>query len=142
MLTEALTTAVSIPGSQVFYLAPSRKQAKDIAWADLKQMVPISWLDRSMESTLTLEFRNTSRITLAGADYADSLRGQRAHLLLIDEFSYVNNLQSMWEASLLPMLSTTDGRVLFCSTPSGGGNFSAELMGTGEEHTLMGEVEF
>ena len=127
MLTEALSTAVSIPGSQIFYLAPSRKQAKDIAWADLKQMCPISWLDRSMESTLTLEFRNTSRITLAGADYADSLRGQKAHLLLIDEFAYVQSLQSMWEASLLPMLSTTDGRVLFCSTPAGGGNFAAEL---------------
>ena len=29
MLTEAITTAVSQPGSQVFYLAPSRKMAKD-----------------------------------------------------------------------------------------------------------------
>jgi len=47
--------------------------------------------------------------------------------LLKDEFAYVSDLQSMWEASLLPMLGTTDGRVLFCSTPAGGGNFSAEL---------------
>jgi len=127
MITEALAAAVGQGGVQVFYLAPSRKMAKDIAWADLKQMVPASWLDRAMESTLTLEFRNGSRITLAGADYADSLRGQRAHLLLVDEFSYVNDLQAMWEAALLPMLGTTDGRVLFCSTPAGGGNFSAEL---------------
>ena len=127
MLTEALSTALEQPGSQIFYLAPSRKMAKDIAWNDLKQMVPTSWTDRAMESTLTLEFRNGSRITLAGADYADSLRGQKAHLLLLDEFSYVSDLQSMWEASLLPMLGTTNGRVLFCSTPAGGGNFSAEL---------------
>lgn len=127
MLTEALQTALEKPSSQIFYLAPSRKMAKDIAWADLKEMVPPSWLDRSMESTLTLEFRNGSRITLAGADFADSLRGQKAHLLLLDEFSYVTDLKMMWEASLLPMLGTTDGRVLFCSTPAGGGNFSAEL---------------
>lgn len=127
MLAEALAAAVGEAGVQVFYLAPSRKMAKDIAWADLKQMTPPSWLDRAMESTLTLEFRNGSRITLAGADYADSLRGQRAHLLLVDEFAYVNDLQTMWEAALLPMLGTTDGRVLFCSTPAGGGNFSAEL---------------
>lgn len=127
MLTEALACALETPGSQIFYLAPSRKMAKDIAWSDLKQMVPSSWIDRAMESTLTLEFRNSSKITLAGADFADSLRGQKAHLLLMDEFAYVSDLQSMWEASLLPMLGTTDGRVLFCSTPAGGGNFSAEL---------------
>lgn len=127
MLTEALACALEQPGSQIFYLAPSRKMAKDISWSDLKQMVPSSWIDRAMESTLTLEFRNSSRITLAGADFADSLRGQKAHLLLMDEFAYVSDLQSMWEASLLPMLGTTDGRVLFCSTPAGGGNFAAEL---------------
>ena len=127
MLTEALACALEQPGSQIFYLAPSRKMAKDIAWSDLKQLVPTSWIDRAMESTLSLEFRNSSRITLAGADFADSLRGQKAHLLLVDEFSYVSDLQTMWEASLLPMLGTTDGRVLFCSTPAGGGNFSAEL---------------
>ena len=127
MLTEALACGLEQPESQIFYLAPSRKMAKDIAWSDLKQMVPPSWIDRAMESTLTLEFRNSSKITLAGADFADSLRGQKAHLLLMDEFAYVSDLQTMWEASLLPMLGTTDGRVLFCSTPAGGGNFSAEL---------------
>jgi len=66
MLTEALATALGQPGSQIFYLAPSRKMAKDIAWSDLKQMVPSSWINRAMESTLTVEFRNSSKITLAG----------------------------------------------------------------------------
>ena len=58
------------PGSKVFYLAPSRKQAKDIAWGDLKTMVPEAWLDRTYESSLSLHFRNGS-VILAGADFAD-----------------------------------------------------------------------
>ena len=40
----------------------------------------------------------------------------------------------MWEASLLPMLGTTDGRVLFCSTPAGGGNFSASFGNEQSQH--------
>ena len=50
-LTALIEECLSKPGSKVFYLAPSRKQAKDIAWADLKTMVPDSWLERVYEST-------------------------------------------------------------------------------------------
>ena len=47
MLTAGIEECLSNPGSKVFYLAPSRKQAKDIAFGDLKTMVPESWLDRT-----------------------------------------------------------------------------------------------
>ena len=127
MLIAALERALTRPGSVIFYLAPSRKQAKDISWRPLKDMTPPEWTERVMESTLSIEFRNGSRITLAGADYADSLRGQSADLLLVDEFAYVSNLEEMWQAALLPMLATTKGQAIFASTPAGGGNFSAEL---------------
>ena len=127
MLTAGIEECLTNPGAKVFYLAPSRKQAKDIAWADLKTMVPASWLERTYESQLALHFRNGSKLILAGADYADGLRGQAANLILCDEFAYVADLQEMWEGALLPMLGTTRGRVVFCSTPAGGGNFASEL---------------
>ena len=90
-------------------------------------MVPEAWLDRTYESQLAIHFRNGSKLILAGADYADGLRGQSATLILCDEFAYTQDLQSMWEGALLPMLGTTKGRVIFCSTPAGGGNFASEL---------------
>ena len=99
MLTAGIEECLSKPGAKVFYLAPSRKQAKDIAWADLKTMVPDSWLDRTYELQLALYFRNGSKLILAGADYADGLRGQAADLILADEFSYVSELQEMWEGA-------------------------------------------
>jgi len=127
-LTWLLTGALQTAGTRMWFLAPTRVMAKQIAWQDLKAMVPQSWCRKVMESTLTLDLINGSRIQLAGADYADSLRGQKADRFVVDEFSYVQDLQSMWEAALLPMLGTSaDGQVIFCSTPAGGGNFSAEL---------------
>ena len=76
---------------------------------------------------MALHFRNGSKLILAGADYADGRRGQAANLILCDEFAYVADLQKMWEGALLPMLGTTSGRVVFCSTPAGVGNFASEL---------------
>ena len=127
MLAAAIEKAVTVPGSTTFYLAPSRKQSRDIAWRALKETAPGAWVEQVWESQLAIDFRNGSRIVLGGADYADALRGQSAHLLLLDEFAYTSNLEEMWQAALLPMLSTTDGDVIFASTPAGGGNFAAEL---------------
>ena len=127
LLTAALEQALVKPGSAIYYLAPSRKQAKDISWRAIKETVPLAWVRKTMESTLTIELHNGSRMMLGGLDYADSLRGQSADLLLLDEFAYASDLQSNWEAALLPMLSTTDGGAVFASTPAGGGNFAAEL---------------
>ena len=79
-----------------------------------------------MESTLSLNLETPAALH-SQAQIMLTVSEATAHLPLIDEFAYVQSLQSMWEASLLPMLSTTDGRVLFCSTPAGGGNFAAEL---------------
>lgn len=128
VLTWLLEGALQRSGQEMWFLAPSRKQAKDIAWGDLKQMVPREWCLQVRESELTLQLINGSRIRLAGADYADSLRGQRADRFGCDEFAYVSNLEEMWQAALLPMLGTSDdGSVVFSSTPAGGGNFSSDL---------------
>ena len=48
MLTAGIEECLSNPDSKVFYLPPSRKQAKDIACGDLKEMVLESWLDRTI----------------------------------------------------------------------------------------------
>ena len=55
-----------------------------------------------------MDLINGSRIQLAGADYADSLRGQKADRFVVDEFAYTQDLQSMWEGALLPMLGVAD----------------------------------
>ena len=39
MLTAGIEVCLTNPGAKVFYLAASRKQAKDIAWANLNTMV-------------------------------------------------------------------------------------------------------
>jgi len=58
-------------------------------------MVSEQWLDRTYERQLVLYFRNSSKLILAGTDYADGLRGKAANLILCDEFAYVSDMHEM-----------------------------------------------
>lgn len=127
LLAMALEKALTTPGANIHYMAPSRKMARDIAWKTLKEQAPAAWTRSVMESQLLIEFNNGSVIRLGGMDYADSTRGQASNLLLLDEYCFASNLRDSFEGALLPMLATTDGDTIFASTPSGGGTFAQEL---------------
>jgi len=62
---------------------------------------------------------NGSEIHLAGADIsAESLRGTRADLVLLDETGFINDLLYTIRSILSPTIRTTRGRMIMASTPS------------------------
>lgn len=113
--------AVNHPGSNSYYIAPTYKDAKRIAWEKLKDVVPLSYIDgKPNETELSIRLRNRSKITLLGADDPDSLRGPGAHRIVYDEFAFQKKY--VWDVTR-PMLSDTGGDALFISTPSGYNHF-------------------
>lgn len=98
-----------------YYIAPTYKQAKRIAWALLKKLIPPGARSRISEQELLLELRNGSTIQLHGADNADSLRGVGLDCCVLDE--YASMRADTWTAVVQPMLSDKQGRALFIGTP-------------------------
>ena len=74
-LFEIAQMAGKIPNGTFWYIAPTYGMAKDIAWRDLKLMLPKSILKKVLETELSIELINNSLIRLKGADNPDSLRG-------------------------------------------------------------------
>ena len=65
-----------IPNRVCWYVAPSYRQAKQIAWVQIKKILQdLRWVNRINEAELTIFLKNGSRICLRGADNPDSLRG-------------------------------------------------------------------
>lgn len=113
--------AVNIPASNNYYIAPTYKDAKRIAWEKLKEVVPQSYIEgKPNETELSIRLRNKSKITLLGADDPDSLRGPGAQRIVYDEFAFQKRY--VWDVTR-PMLSDTGGDALFISTPSGYNHF-------------------
>jgi hypothetical protein len=109
------------PGRKVWYVAPTYKQAKRIAWKALKQMTKGYWASTPNETDLTIELASGGTISLRGADNYDSLRGDGLDFLVLDEYASIN--REAWTEVLRPALSDREGHALFIGTPRGRNHF-------------------
>ena len=118
-INELLMSSLKYEGSLNWYVAPTYKQAKQIAWRMLKQTVPPEVIAKTNESELSMNLVNGSTIELKGCDTPDSLRGVGVSFVVVDEFASIPDGESLWAEVLRPMLIDTSGRGLFIGTPKG-----------------------
>ena len=119
------------PGKDVWYVAPTYRQSKNIVWKKLKnKLQDLRWADKINETELTIQLKNGSTISLKGADNHDSLRGVGLDFIVLDEFADIN--PEAWYETLRPTLSDKQGKALFIGTPKGM-NWAYELWNMPEE---------
>ena len=109
-----------------WYVAPTYRQAKTIAWRLLLQVfysLPKQLQRNKNEAELWVELCNGSRIELKGADNEDSLRGSGLTGLVIDEVASIKDFNSLWEEVLRPSLTDKKGWCWFIGTPKGFNHF-------------------
>lgn len=102
---------------QIWYIAPTYKQAKLIAWEMLKRYAVPEIRRKVNESELNIELVNGSLIRLMGADNPESLRGVGLLGAVLDEFADIK--RPVWSTIVRPMLSDTKGWAIFLGTPKG-----------------------
>jgi phage terminase large subunit len=120
-IARLIAWAMENPGGLNWYVTQTYISAKQIAWRQLKSMLPQELMLKTNETELSVELINGSRIQLKGADRADALRGVSLSSLVIDEAAYVK--QEAWEMVLRPALSDQGGPAWFITTPAGSGNW-------------------
>ncbi|CAB4141004.1 Terminase-like family [uncultured Caudovirales phage] len=104
----------------LFYVAPTFQQAKDIVWENLKDVLrPV--LASTHENTGVARLLNGVRIHLKGSDRPDTLRGVGLIGCVVDE--YADMKPFVWEEILRPALSDVRGPALFIGTPKGRNHF-------------------
>lgn len=124
---EMRGAGVGLANAKIAYIAPTYQQARDIAWAELKQSCQSLLVGQPNESRLEITIHNkhggTSRISLRGWESVDTLRGQSFDLLVLDEVSSYRNFWINWQEVLRPTLTDRKGHCLFISTPKGFNHF-------------------
>jgi phage terminase large subunit len=116
-LVQLIVWAAEKAGSLNWYLAPTYRAAKSIAWRQLKAMVPKELFAEKNEVDLSIELINGSRIELKGGDRYDSLRGNSLSNVILDEAAYIP--RDCWEMVIRPALADQRGNAIFISTPCG-----------------------
>ena len=123
-LTE-LCQAAWKPGRLAWYVAPTYKQAKRIAWKPLKQMTRPYWALETLNETDALRIELISGGTIClrelPTNYDQALRGDGLDFLVLDEYALI--AREAWPEVLCPALADKQGRCLFIGTPRGYNHF-------------------
>ena len=115
-----LIKALQSTSKDVFYVAPTFQQAKDIIWNELKELGK-EVITAAHENTGVLTLINGRRIYLKGSDRPDTMRGMGLAYVVIDE--YADMKPQVWEQILRPALADVKGGALFIGTPKGRNHF-------------------
>lgn len=122
----------SQPDREIFYIAPTYRQAKLICWKKLKnKLTSLRWVQKINETELSITLKNGSTISLKGADGgAQNLRGVGLNAVILDEAAIID--EAAWTEVLRPALADKQGWALFISTPAGM-NWLKDLFDLAEE---------
>lgn len=104
----------ALKGNSVAYITPTYQLAKTF-FAKLIKAVPFE----NNKSDLIINFPNDGSVTFFTGERLDNLRGRKFHLVVIDEASYIPDLETGWLNSIRPTLTDYVGKALFISTPKG-----------------------
>jgi hypothetical protein len=125
---ELLNNALMGHRRNVWYVAPTYKAAKEIAWDMLIKQIPKEYIQRTNESALSITLINESMIALKGAEKPDNLRGRSLDFVVLDEFADMR--KEAWFEVIRPSLSDRVGSAVFIGTPKGRNHFY-DLYGKG-----------
>ena len=117
---KLIVKALEAKRGQVFYVAPTQGQARDIMWQTLLEVGhPV--IASSHVNNLQIKLVNGITIALKGADRPETMRGVSLYYLVMDE--YADMKPEVWEQILRPALADLKGDALFIGTPMGRNHF-------------------
>jgi len=117
-LYRVLCDVLSGPQRIGYYIGPTERQAEEMGWRPLLDIVPAPLIRRLRHSELQIELVNGSLIKLHGPQ---SLRGPGLDFAFLDEFAYMP--PELWPEVVRPMLADREGGALLASTPRGLNHF-------------------
>lgn len=124
MCIEAIMQCLKVPGSVVKFVFPKQKDAKTNIRPLMRMILQDCPADIKPEYNTQDKIyyfkHNGSEIQLAGCDNGniESIRGGFAHLCIVDEAGYCDDLTYAIRSVLSPTIRTTGGRIILASTPS------------------------
>ena len=140
-ITEMMKYASRVK-QNIWYVAPTFKMAREIAWTKLKDMLhQFNWIENVNESNLQITIKKTgSKISLKGCENYDALRGVGIDFLILDEFADID--EKAWTEVLRASIADTQGDVLMCGSPKGYGNWSYRMYLKGKEDEEWDSFQF
>jgi len=113
-LSQIEIISEALKGNNVAYITPTYKLAKTF----FEKLIKIVQFEHN-KSDLIIHFPNDGSVEFFTGERLDNLRGRKFHFVVVDEASFIPNLEDGWLNSIRPTLTDYKGKALFLSTPRG-----------------------
>jgi phage FluMu gp28-like protein len=117
LISQTISIDTAVNKKRVAYITPTYQLGK-IFFKEIVDLLPLE-IHTKNESDLVINFITGGSIRFFTGERLDNLRGLKFHLAVIDEASFIPNLEDGWLNSIRPTLTDYKGRAIFLSTPRG-----------------------
>jgi hypothetical protein len=117
LISQNISIEQGINKKLVAYITPTYQLGK-IFFTEILKILPSEIYSKN-ETELVINFITGGSIRFFTGERLDAMRGLKFHLVIIDEASYISNLQDGWNNSIRPTLTDYKGKAIFLSTPKG-----------------------
>jgi hypothetical protein len=117
LISQVVSITEALQGKQVAYITPTYQLAK-VFFDELIRLLPIEVADFN-KSDLVVKLSTGGVIRFFTGERLDNLRGLKFHRVIIDEASFIPDLQEGWLKAIRPTLTDYKGKAIFLSTPRG-----------------------
>lgn len=117
LISQTISIEEGLLNKKVAYITPTYQLGK-IFFKEIIDLLPTEIYVKN-ESDLLIKFITGGTIRFFTGERLDALRGLKFHLCIIDEASFIPNLETGWLNSIRPTLTDYKGRAFFLSTPKG-----------------------
>ena len=117
---KIVNLAMQLPKTRYLLVAPVLSQAKTMWWSgqsSIVDLVPSFWVKKKSDTELVMKLANDSIIELGSADTIERKEGGFLHGCVIDEAGDAEDLEELWQRSILPQLMDTSGFLWFIGVP-------------------------
>lgn len=104
--------------NEVAYITPTYKLSK-VFFEEVLKTLPKDIIKTANKSDLRIELITGGVLQFFTGEALNNLRGRKFHYVIIDEASYIPDLQNAWANAIRPTLTDYEGKAIFISTPRG-----------------------
>jgi hypothetical protein len=130
VISQTIAIESALKQQHVAYITPTYQLGK-MFFKEICKILPDKVYKKN-ETDLLMDFITGGSIRFFTGERLDAMRGTKYHLVIIDEASYIANLEEGWNNSIRPTLTDYKGKAIFLSTPRGKNYFYSLFMRGGE----------
>lgn len=117
LISQNIAMEAGVYSERVAYITPTYQLGK-VFFQELLLKMPNDIYEKN-EADLVIKFITGGSIRFFTGERLDALRGLKFHLVIIDEASFIADLETGWLNSIRPTLTDYKGKAIFISTPRG-----------------------